>query len=122
MATMPEPMLMYVRFVTCLAAGLAGIGLVMKVVIETLFHDWDVVADLGALFRYYFEEGHTVRHERAEDKLLADERVRAEGGAEPSKLELKRQQLKELASVENRLKRPGPVHLTPLPPPRVPAE
>lgn len=121
-----DAMTHYLRFVACLAIGLVGLSLVLKVVIETLFHDWDIVADLANFFRTYFSENRTLAHARTEDLMLEKEAVARAETADMAYIDVRRQQLKDLANVESRLKRPvGPVVLTPIPPKpalNVPAE
>ena len=38
--------MLYFRFALCLAFGLFGLGLVLKVLIDALFTEWDVIADV----------------------------------------------------------------------------
>jgi len=44
----------YLRFVFCLSFGLFGITLFLMTVMDTLFVDWDVYADLKKWFRTLF--------------------------------------------------------------------
>ena len=38
--------MLYIRFVMCLAIGLMGVSMVLMRLLDTLFADWDVVADI----------------------------------------------------------------------------
>lgn len=42
----------YFRFVGCLAAGLAGLCMTLRVLLDTLFADWDVVEDVRYRLRH----------------------------------------------------------------------
>ena len=112
---------MYLKFMGALGAGLFGLGMVMMIVIDELFMDWDGLAAMMEWARERFtHSGRLMRHQRAEDMLLEIEKSKA---YDPSNLRLvdqRREALRELASVENRLRGPqnqGPIVLTPLAPP-----
>ena len=38
--------MLYLRFAVCLAAGLFGVALVLRTLIDTLLTDWDVAAEV----------------------------------------------------------------------------
>lgn len=112
-------MALYIRFMICLAVGLVGLGLVLKTVMETLLQDWDVVAELGEAWRERFSDKRSLGSARVEDLLLDREMMRTGEAPTVRLIDVRRQQLAEVAAVENRLKRPGgPIVLTPLPAPR----
>lgn len=113
-------MALYIRFMFCLAVGLVGLGIVLKTIIETLFHDWDLFAEIGEAWRAWMRGEDTSKHARVEDLLLDRELDKAENDAPSLRmLDERRKQLREVAAVESRLKRPqGPIVLTPLPSPR----
>jgi hypothetical protein len=107
---------LYMRFLVSLAAGLLGVGMVLKVLLDGLFNEWDAVADMGDLFR----NGLRLKQSsagRAEDVMLELEKANAVV-LTTSIYEQKRQELQELSAVETRLNRAGgPVRLTPVAPP-----
>lgn len=112
-------MTLYLRFMGCLAVGLVGIGMVLTVLLERLFADWDVFHELGELLLNGWSHKQALSSDRAEDMLMEAERSRAAQGAPVRLIDQRRQQLVELASVEQRLRGPkGPIVLTPLPRPR----
>jgi hypothetical protein len=116
-------MTLYVQFLGCLAVGLVGTGIVLTVLLEKLFHDWDVVADMGEWFSGLKQKQGLTR-DRAEDMLMELERSRQVQAGGGRMIDQRRQQLAELASVEKRLQSPsgGAILLTPLPPPRAAGE
>ncbi|MBI5624745.1 MAG: hypothetical protein HY924_13280 [Elusimicrobia bacterium] len=59
---------LYGRFIVTLAFGLLGLGLVLRVLLEQVLNDWDVVADAQRGFRRFVRGG--LRHSRTEDALL----------------------------------------------------
>ena len=59
---------LYGRFIVTLAFGLLGLGLVLQVLLDQVFSDWDVVADTRAGLRRLARGG--LRHRHAEDVLL----------------------------------------------------
>lgn len=107
---------LYFRFLVSLAAGLLGVGLVLKVLLDGIFNDWDAVADMGDLFRNGLRLKHAAG-QRAEDVMLEAEKANAVV-LTTSIYEQKRQELEELSAVEIRVNRPAaPVRLTPIVPP-----
>ena len=94
-------MALYIRFMVALAVGLCGLAIVLKTVIDTLFTDWDAVADLRRWWRA--TKAKNLRASgRAEDLLLEIEKAKT---AAPTvrMLDDRREQLRQLASVERRL-------------------
>ncbi len=107
---------LYIRFVVTLALGLLGVVMVLKVMLDGVFNEWDAVADLGYFFRHGFQN-RWVASERVEDVMLELEKSKTPT-LTTSIYEKKRQQLEELSAIESRLSRSGkPIVLTPLPPP-----
>lgn len=108
---------LYVRFMISLAAGMAGLGLVLKVVMDELLLDYDAPAELQSWFKE-FMSSKKLGHRRAEDMMLEMEKARTtQMGVR--QIDQRREALREIASVESRLQRPtqqGPIVLTPLPP------
>ena len=66
---------LYVRFISTLAFGLIGLGAVLKVLLETIFDDWDAFNDVAqrVMMTCSGKGGH-VAHVRAEDMLLEAEK------------------------------------------------
>ncbi len=117
-------MTLYVQFLGCLAVGLVGTGIVLTVLLERLFADWDVFAELGQLLADGWHHKRALSHDRAEDMLMELERSRQAEAGPVRLIDQRRQQLAELASVEKRLLSgpQGPIVLTPLPRPRAAGE
>src|SRR5438445_95648 len=107
---------LYMRFMVTLACGLLGVGMVLKVLLDGLFHDWDAVADMGEFMRTGWHHRHTP-NQRVEDVMLEIEKARTPT-LSTSIYDQKRRELKELSAIESRLNRSNkPVVLTPIPPP-----
>ena len=60
--------MLYIRFVMCLAIGLMGMSMVLMRLLDTLFNEWDVVADLKEAI------DKPVRHGRVEPVLAEPEK------------------------------------------------
>jgi hypothetical protein len=41
--------MMYLHFVVCLCFGVAGLGFVLTILIDSILHDWDVAEDIHRL-------------------------------------------------------------------------
>lgn len=109
-------MSLFARFLGTLAVGLSGMTVVLMILMDRLFCDWDMFAE-GALLLEHISEGRFLaRPQSAQDAELDA------GRAEESGRYLKRQkELGEIDAVETRLRGPnGPIVLTPLPPIKVP--
>lgn len=108
----------YFQFLGCLAVGMVGVGMVLTVLIERLFADWDVVGELGVVMREGLA-GRRLSQDRAEDVMLEVEKKNA--GLVNTRIDQRRQQLADVASAERRLQVPnkGAITLTPLPAPRL---
>ena len=99
-----------------LAVGLVALGLVLKI-IDQLPTDWDVAAAFQEWWQTVSVTG--LRAERTEDVMLEIEKSKT-SDVNMRLIDRRREQLKELASVEKRLQMPqnsGPIVWTPLPPP-----
>jgi hypothetical protein len=102
---------MYVRFMFTLTVGLAGVGLVLMTLLETLLKEWDPIVDLR---RWWFEMAH--RHPaadavRAEDILSELEGRRKERyvyAARPPVREIdrRREVLREMQAADKRVASP----------------
>jgi hypothetical protein len=108
----------YLKFMISLAAGLAGLGMVLVMVMDTLLVDYDAPAAFAEWCRDLMA-GRALGMYRAEDAMMEAEKAKDRG--EPVRLvDQRREALRELAAVESRLQRPlhnGPIVLTPLPVP-----
>lgn len=109
---------MYFRFIASLALGLLGLGFVLKMLIDTLFVQWDAYGDLLSWLR----EGGFVRRStasgRVEDLMLEIEKDKTPT-LNTRLLDARREQLREIGVVEHRLQlstRQAPVVLTPIVP------
>jgi hypothetical protein len=95
---------LYVRFMFTLTMGLAGVGLVLKTVFETILSDWDPVVDLRRWWKAYAHRSSALEHIRAEDILQEIERRRH--GAVPRApvlaLDRRRESLRDVNEAENR--------------------
>jgi hypothetical protein len=93
---------LYVRFISTLAFGLIGLGAVMKVLLETIFEDWDAFNDISGriMMSCSGKPGH-VEHIRAEDILLEAEQ--RSSGVNTRIVDFRRRQIKELDAIETRL-------------------
>ena len=114
---------MYIKFMTWLTVGMFGLGMVLKVLMDELLNDYDAPAALGQWVRDVASNRSLMHHHRAEDMLMEMEKAKTTEGA-VRRIDQRREQLRELASVERRLSAPpasgGPIVLTPLPPIRYP--
>ena len=96
---------LYSRFMVSLAFGLIGIGLVLKVLIDQLFNDWDVFADLKAGLRSLFSHSG-FSSSRTEDILMDVENDKPRE-LSTRHIDRRREQLKEMDLVEHRLNVPA---------------
>ena len=103
-------MQLYVKFMCALAVGLAGIGMTLKTLLETLFLEWDPAQDARAWWRH-------LSHARPESaRVSADEILKAlegrEGRYEPRPaggLERRREALRVVREADERAASPEPV-------------
>ena len=94
---------LYVRFISTLAFGLIGLGAVMKVLLETLFEEWDAFNDIAEHVMLTCT-GKAARVEgiRAEDILLEAEKQSAPD-FNTRIVDFRRRQFRELDVIETRL-------------------
>ncbi|MBI5240812.1 MAG: hypothetical protein HY926_10095 [Elusimicrobia bacterium] len=99
---------LYVRFISTLAFGLIGLGAVLKVLLETLFNEWDAFNDIAerVMISCSGKGGH-VEHVRAEDILLEAEKRNAPQ-TNTRIVDWRRRQMKELDEIESRLSQVRP--------------
>ena len=106
---------LYIRFIGTLAFGLIGLGMVLKVLLEGLFNEWDAFNDIaGSISLACSGRGGHVRGIRAEDILLeAEEKNACSLNTWSTRLvDQKRRQIHELDAIEARVVRvhaPGPI-------------
>ncbi|MFI5362501.1 MAG: hypothetical protein ACHQ49_11070 [Elusimicrobiota bacterium] len=70
---------LYSRFMFTLAVGLAGVGIVLVTLLETLFHEWNPVVDFRRWWRDVSHRHHGAGSVRAEDILSELEGRRKKG-------------------------------------------
>ncbi len=106
---------LYIKFMSTMAVGMLGAGLVLKVLLDELFLEWDAVAEAQTWFKTVSEhKGFFARLERAEDAMMEAEKSRAVT-VNTRLLDERRQQLNQLSAVEKRLGSNVKITLTPLP-------
>ena len=99
---------LYVRFISTLAFGLIGLGAVMKVLLETIFEEWDAFNDISErLMVTCSGKGGHVDHVHAEDILLEAEK-RNTPEMTTRVVDWRRRQMKELDEIETRLTKARP--------------
>jgi hypothetical protein len=93
---------LYVKFMGTLAFGVVGVGLVLKVLLETLFNDWDALNDIYERFQAWISGKHQVQLLRPEDILLEAEK-RGQHQGSTRLVDIRREQLRQLDEVDARL-------------------
>ena len=94
---------LYIRFIGTLAFGLIGLGLVLKVLLETVFNEWDAFNDIGQrLLIVCSGRGGRMESVRAEDILLEAEKRDTPEGSMRS-VDWRRRQLQELNASTSRV-------------------
>ena len=100
----------YGKFLFVMAVGLLGVGLVIKTLLETLFNEWDAVADIGQQMKTYLKGQHQVQLLKAEDIMLEAEKAkRGTGSLATRGYESRRKELDEMSKIEKRLKSAPPL-------------
>ncbi len=104
-------MQLYVKFMFTLAVGLVGVGIVLTTVLETLLHEWDAARDFARWMKGVTHGRPHVADVSAEDILLELEKGRVEGRYQrraPSRsIDRRREALRDIREVENRLSSPA---------------
>jgi hypothetical protein len=100
-----SPMEMYIKFMFTLTVGLIGVAMVMKTLLETLLHEWDVVRDVQAGWNSMFHARHHSEL-RAEDILMEVERDHAKRRIPERSIDRRREALRDVREVEDRLSLP----------------
>ena len=94
---------LYVRFISTLAFGLIGLGAVMKVLLETIFEDWDVFNEISErVMLTCAGKAVRVKSVRAEDILLEAGHHGLRGG-NARITDFRRRQIREFDVIETRL-------------------
>lgn len=85
---------MYIKFMFTLTVGLVGVGMVLKTLLETLLHEWDIVADARLGWDAMFNTRHHAEV-RAEDILMELERDHAKRRLPERAIDRRREALRE---------------------------
>jgi hypothetical protein len=94
---------LYVSFISTLAFGLIGLGAVLKVLLETVFEEWDAFGDIAEhVMLTCSGKARQVESLRAEDILLELEKQNAPD-SNTSLVDFRRRQMWELDAIESRL-------------------
>lgn len=73
---------LYVKFMFTLTVGLVGVGMVLKTLLETILHEWDMVREAGDAWNALFHARRPYASSvRAEDILMEIEAGK-QGGVE----------------------------------------
>jgi hypothetical protein len=105
----------YTNFMMTLAMGLFGMSIILKVLLDGIFNEWDAVADINHLMKNGLHLKQTST-QRAEDVMLELEKARMPTLTTKNNIyEQKRHMLEELSAVEDRVSQ-APVVLTPIMP------
>lgn len=96
---------LYWRFMVSLAFGLVGLGLVLKVLMDKLFNDWDLFSELGRAVSDFWNGRRLVKLDRPEDILAS--RVEKTRELTTRLVDQRREQLRAMSEVEQRLNKPG---------------
>lgn len=99
---------LYLKFISTLAFGLIGVGLVLTVLFETIFHEWDAINDIvRRIKRIYSGRNRQVELIRPEDILLETEKKNTPV-LNTRLIDVRRRQINEMDAVEDRLSRVHP--------------
>jgi len=98
---------LYARFLMTLTIGLAGVGVLMTTLFETILRDWDPARDLRAWWRLVTSSRSHAASIRAEDILQQLQAQRAGAYLTPANtLDRRREALRAVGEVEARLAAP----------------
>ncbi|MCX5795753.1 MAG: hypothetical protein NTY77_09690 [Elusimicrobia bacterium] len=101
---------LYVRFISTLAFGLIGLGAVMKVLLETIFEEWDAFNDISQRVMVSCSgKGGLVENVRAEDIMLEAEKQNAPD-FNSRIVDFRRRQFRELDAIETQLSMARPAN------------
>ncbi len=98
---------MYVKFMFTLTVGLVGVGMVLKTLLETVLHEWDAVAEAQHTWNSMFNTRRPYADSvRAEDILMEIEHDKAKRLVPQHSIDRRREALREVREVEDRLSAP----------------
>lgn len=100
---------MYVKFMFTLTVGLVGVGMVLKTLLETILHEWDAVSEMRSAWTSMFNSRRPYADSvRAEDILMEIEHDKAKRLIPQHSIDRRREALREVREVEDRLSAPHP--------------
>ena len=97
---------MYVKFMFTLTVGLVGVGMVLKTLLETLLHEWDVIADVEHAWNAMFHARPYADSVRAEDILMEIEHDKNKRLVLERSIDRRREALRDVREAEDRLSSP----------------
>lgn len=100
------------RFIISMGFGLVGISVVLKVLIDQIFSDWDILADARTVAKTIRRNRVFTGGTRAEDRLLDIENKRPRE-LSTKLVDQKREQLRQLDKVESSLVKPSKAEAEP---------
>ena len=98
---------MYVKFMFTLTVGLVGVGMVLKTLLETILHEWDAVGEIQAGWHSMFHARPYADSVRAEDILMELERDHVKRRMPERSIDRRREALRDIREVEDRLSSPA---------------
>ncbi len=107
-----DTMTMYLKFVGTMALGMLGIGLLMKVLLDRLFVDWDAVEDLETYVKDAYR-GRRMNHVHLTEDILMEKEKARPTELTTRMIDKRREALREMDAVEHRLH--APVEVAPAP-------
>ena len=97
---------MYVKFMFTLTVGLVGVGMVLKTLLETILHEWDVFGEMELVWNSLFNARPYADSVRAEDILMEIEHDRAKRLVPEHSIDRRREALRDVREAEDRLAAP----------------
>ena len=97
---------MYIKFMFTLTVGLVGVGMVLKTLLETLLHEWDVVGDVQHTWNSMFHARPYADSVRAEDILREIEHDKNKRLVPERSIDRRREALRDVREAEDRLSSP----------------
>ncbi len=107
-----DTMTMYLKFVSTMALGMLGIGLLMKVLLDRLFVDWDAVEDLETYVKDTYR-GRRMHHVHLTEDILMEKEKARPTELSTRMIDKRREALREMDAVESRMH--APVETVPAP-------
>ncbi|MBI4062049.1 MAG: hypothetical protein HY403_11550 [Elusimicrobia bacterium] len=97
---------MYVQFMFTLAVGLAGVGMVLKTLLDTILREWDAVYEIRKRWQSLFHARPYAESVRAEDILMEIERDHVKRRMPERLIDRRREALRGVREAEDRLSSP----------------